>query len=149
MTSLSKDFDLPLQQSDEQAAKSIQRLINSSEGRRHTAALKKRIARQRKNEQRNAVTIQAIARGKKGRLSVSESRSKELAAIRIQSIHRGRVGRKRFAESIESLPLTLAMIKKGLMCHGEHPLLLRHTFLQLNVPVCRTLLYFGPLLMSY
>lgn len=135
MSLSSRDFDLPLPQSDEQAAKNIQRLINSSEGRRHTAALKKRVARQRKNEQRNAVTIQAIARGKKGRQSVSESRSKELAAIRIQSVHRGRVGRKRFAESVESLPLTAAMIRKGLICHGEHPFLLKHTFLHLNVPV--------------
>jgi hypothetical protein len=26
------------------------------------------------------------------------------------------------------------MIKKGLKCHGYHPFLLRHTFLQLEVP---------------
>jgi hypothetical protein len=34
----------------------------------------------------------------------------------------------------ENLDLTIDMIKKGLLCHGYHPFLLRHTFLRLEAP---------------
>ena len=119
----------------EQNAVRIQKIVRGRQGRRKESLLKKRAAIQRSHDSANDVEIKGISRGRQGRNVVVNARSQELAAIRIQSLHRGNTGRERVARETGNLALTSVMIKKGLKCHGLHPILLRHTYLQLELPV--------------
>ena len=119
----------------EESALAIQKSIRGREGRRNEEMLKQRAASQRQHEEASDVEIRGLSRGRKGRNNISDERSQELAAIRIQSIQRGRLGRHRVAQKTGTASLTIGMIKKGLRTHGRHPILLKHAFLQLEIPV--------------
>lgn len=131
------DYEKIVAEGDESALE-IQKTIRGREGRKNEQLLKQRAAVQRKHDQESNVEIRGISRGRTGRNSVSDARSQELAAIRIQSIQRGRIGRNRVAKRKEGgVPLDSSTIKKGLRTHGRHPILLKHAFLQLEIPVER------------
>jgi hypothetical protein len=127
-------FDEIVQQGEE-IATNLQKTVRGREGRKQEVLLKRRAANQRRHDEASNVEVVGLSRGRKGRNTVTNARSQELAAIRIQSIHRGRVGRQKVARHTGLATLTLGMIKKGLKCHGCHPILLKHTFLQLELPV--------------
>ena len=59
----------------------------------------------------------------------------EVATL-IQALYRGRTGRKR-AKMIRSgsEDISNSIIREGLGCLGRHPLILKHTFLELKIPV--------------
>lgn len=128
------DYEKILAEGDESALE-IQKSIRGREGRKNEEMLKQRAAAQRQHEEASNVEIRGLSRGRKGRNSVSDARSQELAAIRIQSIQRGRLGRHRVAQQTGTASLTSGMIRKGLRTHGRHPILLKHAFLQLELPV--------------
>ncbi len=117
------------------SAEDLQKSIRGREGRKNEELLKTRAAAQRNHDEAANVEIRGISRGRKGRNTISDARSQELAAIRIQSIQRGRLGRHKVAKKNGTVILTNGMIKKGLQTHGRHPILLKHTFLQLELPV--------------
>lgn len=112
----------------------IQKIVRGRQGRRKETLLKKRAAIQRSHDATNDVEIKGTSRGRSGRNTVANARSQELAAIRIQSIHRGKTGREKVARKSGNLSLSVAMIKKGLKCHGLHPIHMRHAYLQLELP---------------
>lgn len=113
----------------------IQKIVRGRQGRRKETLLRKRAAIQRSHDAANDVDIKGVSRGRLGRNTVANARSQELAAIRIQSIHRGKSGREIVARKAGNLALSTLMIRKGLKCHGLHPILLKHAYLQLELPV--------------
>jgi hypothetical protein len=128
------DYEKILAEGDESAL-AIQKSIRGREGRKNEQLLRQRAATQKKHDEASSVEIRGLSRGRTGRNTISDARSQELAAIRIQSIQRGRLGRNRVAQRTGTLELTSALIKKGLRTHGRHPILLKHGYLQLEIPV--------------
>jgi hypothetical protein len=113
----------------------IQKIVRGRQGRRRENMLRKRAAIQKSHDAVNDVEIKGVSRGRQGRNTVANARSQELAAIRIQSIRRGKSGREEVARKTGNLPLSNVMIRKGLKCHGLHPVLLKHAYLQLELSV--------------
>jgi hypothetical protein len=117
----------------EDAALAIQKIVRGRQGRRSEDLMRKRRAIQKRHEATSDIEVIGISRGRKGRNHINGARSEELAVIRIQSQVRGRSGRSFVSKKIGTLPLSISMVRKGLKCHGRHPFLLRHTFLQLEL----------------
>lgn len=123
------------------AAQQIQRMLRGKLGRQSEILLKKKRNAQQRTELRTEVSYVGISRGRKGRNEVTTNRANKLAAIRkhaIQNSSEESSGAPRIlrTSSVGVLSVTVGMIKEGLKCYGEHPLLLRHCFLQLELPVC-------------
>ena len=64
------------------------------------------------------------------RENISPGTAEELAKVRNDQTPKAAPVKRESS----NLNLTIDMIKKGLLCHGYHPFLLRHTFLRLEIP---------------
>jgi hypothetical protein len=130
---LMSEVVIPLDKHD--AANQIQRIARGRQGRQSQILLKKKKTAQKRAEANTEVTYYGVSRGRKGRNNVSKSRAQELALLRNQSnqnqVHRP----KRDTSMTDGVRLDFSIIRKGLSIYGEHPLLLNHVFLQLEIEV--------------
>ena len=129
LTIISESDMKKMESENELTVNNIQQLIRHRLGRQREQIMNKKSALQRMNEMASQLPVE-LSSPRPMRESVSPGTPEELASCR-QDQQAKPVPEKK--ESSDT-SLSVDMIKKGLKCHGYHPFLLRHTFLQLEVP---------------
>lgn len=107
----------------------IQQFIRNRLGRQREQIMKKKAALHTMHVMASQLPVE-LSKPREVRANVSPGSVDELASIRKDQPNKTLPSKK---ESLNK-DLTVEIIKKGLLCHGYHPFLLRHTFLRLEIP---------------
>lgn len=118
-----------MEDENESTVHNIQQLIRHRLGRQREQIMNKKNALQMMNRMAAKIPVELSA-PRPVRENVSPGTPDQLASIRQNQQVKSAPEKKESSNET----LTVDMIKKGLLCHGYHPFLLRHTFLQLELP---------------
>lgn len=113
----------------ESTVHNIQQLIRNRLGRQREQIMSKNGALHRMYQISSQLPVE-LSPPRCHRDGVSPGTPEELASVRSGQVTKETPAKK---ESC-NVELTTDMVKKGLMCHGYHPFLLKHTFLRLEIP---------------
>ena len=114
---------------NESTVHTIQQLIRTRLGRQREQIMNKKTVLYQMYEKRSQLSVE-LAPPREKRDDVSPGSPEQLASIHQNQTAKAKPEKKESS----NLDLTVEMIKKGLLCHGYHPFLLRHTFLRLEIP---------------
>jgi hypothetical protein len=114
---------------NESTVHNIQQLIRNRLGRQREQIMNKKGALHMMHELASKLPVELSA-PREVRADLSPGTPESLASVRKDQAHKAAPEKKQST----NLDLTIDMIKKGLLCHGYHPFLLRHSFLRLEIP---------------